>query len=108
MLRGSEQGVPHSESNYFSDLECQQLPSQCLHGIFNNEFLAQNFRKLDVYYQQKLTLEELDERHFINTDTRLQTPLKMSPFARNISRNLPQTPKKDADDLEPPMKRQQL
>ena len=64
-------------------------------------------------------MEELDERHFINTDTRLQTPLKLSPFARNGHRYMPPaTPKKitnddqsdvvDSGKLEPPLKRQQL
>lgn len=41
-----------------------------------------NYKKLNHYYAQKLTLDELDERHFINTDNKLHTPIKYSPFAR--------------------------
>ena len=57
--------------------------------------------------------DELDERHFIHSDTRNLTPFKMSPFARNsvINRQMPATPQKqgindgDKTGLEPPQKR---
>lgn len=61
---------------------------------------------------------ELDERHFIHSDTRNLTPFKMSPFARSHmhNRNLPATPHKQdfhsvvhtdqsSNGLEPPHKR---
>lgn len=83
MIKGFDLDHSHSEHSQLEDSSpCQSLPNQCFHGIFSPEFLNSNLRKLDQYYQQKLTLEELDERHFINTDTRLQTPMKFSPFAR--------------------------
>lgn len=73
----------HPELSYFGgSLECS-LPSKCLHGIFNSENLNTNTKRLDMYYQMKISPEELDERHFINREFRGNlTPLKMSPFAR--------------------------
>lgn len=51
MIKGFDAASQHQELSYFvSDLECQ-LPSQCLHGIFNNETLNTNIKKLDQYYQ---------------------------------------------------------
>lgn len=82
MLRGFDTDLSHSEIPYFNlPTNCNKESSDCLHGIFNSENLNLSFRKLDSYYTQKLTVDELDERHFINSD-RLQTPLKLSPFVR--------------------------
>lgn len=82
MLKGYDSDQAHPEVPYLGlTVNCQHQSSKCLHGIFNNENLNLSFRKLDSYYQQKLTVDELDERHFINSD-RLATPLKLSPFVR--------------------------
>ena len=95
------------------NLDCQ-IQSKCLHGIFNSDHLNSNYKKLYQYYERKLSPEELDERHFIQSEKRNLTPFKMSPFARNthVYRNLPPTPQKqllsdvgDKNDLEPPPKR---
>lgn len=42
----------HAEMSYFGDmtLDCQ-LPSRCLHGIFDNDTIGGNYKKLDSYYQ---------------------------------------------------------
>ena len=54
-----------------------------LEGIFDPAHLNKNYKKLDEYYQKKLVHEELDERHFINEDTKgNHTPVKITPFAR--------------------------
>lgn len=40
----------HQEAAYFGGvLECQ-VPSKCLHGVFNHENLADNYKRLDQYY----------------------------------------------------------
>jgi hypothetical protein len=80
-----------------------------LHGVLSSDNLAHNLKKLDNYYQQKLSPEELDERHFIQMDNRNFTPFKLSPFARHSHRVMPATPQKQAysndNTLEPPQKR---
>jgi hypothetical protein len=109
MLKGFDSTHMHADITYLGfPCECSQPTNKCLHGIFNSENLNSNYRKLDAYYTQKLSLEELDERHLINSDNRLQTPLKLSPFARQgpMNKNIPPTPQKgDRDELEPPSKR---
>ena len=93
--------------------ECQ-IPSKCLHGIFNHDNLTKNYQKLHQYYERKLSPEELDERHFIQSERRNNTPFKMSPFAVNthLNRQMPPTPTKsilseggERSELEPPGKR---
>lgn len=80
MIKGYESGQEHSEVSYFNcKVECS-IPSKCLHGMFNNENLTMNIKKLDQYYKQKLTPADLDERHFINRDKANETPYKLSPF----------------------------
>jgi len=86
-------------------------------GIFESEHLTNNFKvtlptkdqRLEHQYQTKITLDELDERHFINSDNRLNTPFKLSPFARRVDQSrLSSTPKKqgsEEDVHEPPTKR---
>lgn len=94
MLKGVDCTTNHSELSYLGlNLECQ-LPSKCLHGLLNSDNLNSNFKKLDQYYQQKLSPHELDERHFIQCDTRNLTPCKFSPYARNshINKQMPATP----------------
>jgi hypothetical protein len=53
-----EQNIaPHPETSIFGEeckIECTFL-SQCLHGIFNNDNLALNIKKLEGYYQKKIT-----------------------------------------------------
>ena len=72
MIKGNESQQVHSEFALIDSPEtCQQMQSQCLHGIFSSEHLQSNMRKLDQYYAQKLTPDELDERHFISTDNKL-------------------------------------
>ena len=45
MIKGFDQGAAHNELQYFGgNLDCQ-LPSKCLHGIFNNENLNNNTNK---------------------------------------------------------------
>jgi len=76
--------------------------------LLSADNLPHNFKKLDSYYQQKLSPHELDERHFIQLDNRNTTPFKLSPFARNshINRIMPATPQKQLysndNTLEPP------
>lgn len=113
-IKGFDNEEPHEEMEYLGvKLECS-MPSRCLHGVFNASFLAQNYKKLDQYYQKKLTPKELDERHFIHTDNRILTPFKLSPFAREnyMHKHAPQTPHKsmsivsgEVENLEPPHKR---
>ena len=95
------------------DSECH-IPSKCLHGIFSPDNLTSNNKKLHQYYERKLSPDELDERHFIQSDKRNFTPFKMSPFDRNtnLRRPMPPTPSKqpitdveDKANLEPSLKR---
>ena len=72
----------HTEFPYFDGSSDCELPSKCLHGIFDNQNLSFNFKKLEQYYQSKISPDELDERHFINRDGRNLTPFKLSPYAR--------------------------
>lgn len=84
--------------------------------MFSSQNLSSNLKKLDQYYQKKLTPNELDERHFINAENRNMTPFKLSPFAREnyMHKRVPPTPTKlhphitvsnEDEDLEPPHKR---
>ena len=72
MIKGYDGNLPHADLIYlgFPD-ECSQPPNKCLHGFLNHENLHNNYRRLDAYYTSKLTPDELDERHFINSDNRL-------------------------------------
>jgi hypothetical protein len=38
-------------------------------------------------YSKTLSNEELDERHFISGDSKIQTPYKLTPFARKGEMN---------------------
>lgn len=66
--------------------------SQCLHGIFNIDNLTLNIKKLEQYYQKKISPDQLDERHFITKDVKNLTPFKLSPYARNSHLPKPQHP----------------
>jgi len=72
----------HQEAAYLGGVLEFQVPSKCLHGVFNHENLVENYKRLDQYYQEKLTPDSLDDRHFISREIRNLTPVKMSPFAR--------------------------
>lgn len=51
MLKGYDVGEVHTELGYLvSESECKMQQNKCLHGIFNNEHLNANYRKLDQYY----------------------------------------------------------
>lgn len=53
MTSNNEEGqVIHPEFTYFgpSSVECQCPPSKCLHGVFSNENMSHNVKKLDQYY----------------------------------------------------------
>ena len=53
-----------------------------LRGLFDFDNLQYNYQKLDSHYQSKLSLEELDDRHFIHEEHKSYTPIKLTPFAR--------------------------
>ena len=53
-----------------------------LRGLFDHDNLQHNYQKLDSHYQSKLSIEELDDRHFIHEEQKSYTPIKLTPFAR--------------------------
>lgn len=82
----------HGELIYLGgaeNIQCQ-IPSQCLHGIFHHDHLTNNFKRLDQYYQKKLTSsEDIDDRVFLNRSVKNITPFKASPYSRTSQQYIP-------------------
>jgi len=55
------------------------LNSKFLVGVFDNDVLLKNIRKMDSLYQNCLNedADKIDERFFINQNEKLKTPIKM-------------------------------
>lgn len=80
------------------------MPTKCVHGIFDEEFLKPNLKQLDLYYSSKLSqmlvpspnaglnydqLDQLDDRVFIDSENRMHTPIKLiSPLSYTGGRKL--------------------
>lgn len=108
-----DEGTPatrHKELTYLGgDIECQ-IPSQCLHGIFGHEHLNNNYKRLDQYYQRKLSPDDIDDRVFLNKNIKNITPFKVSPYTRcaqlpRQTGNFIAAKNAPNDELEPPQKR---
>ncbi len=65
-------------------------------ALFNIESVAQNIKAFDNLYQSAHISEEIDERMFLNNDTRPLSPYMLSPFQRQ-SNNCIKTPRKPTD-----------
>ena len=65
--------------------------------IFDAEKLGITLKKMSAQYQQKLGLDEIDERIFVLSEMRITTPLKFTPFARQGVANKITTPSKPED-----------
>ena len=57
------------------------------HLLLNSRVIFVLLQKLDQMYSKTLSNEELDERHFISGDSKIQTPYKLTPFARKGEMN---------------------
>jgi hypothetical protein len=108
---GGDPTTRHKELTYLGgEIECQ-VPSQCLHGIFGHDHLNNNYKRLDQYYQKKLTPDDIDDRVFLNKNIKNLTPFKVSPYARSSqlprqTANFMAAKQAPNDELEPPQKRQ--
>ena len=51
-------------------------------NFLSSEFLQNNYKRLDNFYQKKLDYNHLDERIFFKDRTANITPTKFTPFAR--------------------------
>eukprot|EP01022_Parablepharisma_sp_SALTPOND_P014821 TRINITY_DN205_c0_g3_i3.p1 TRINITY_DN205_c0_g3~~TRINITY_DN205_c0_g3_i3.p1 ORF type:complete len:933 (+),score=77.64 TRINITY_DN205_c0_g3_i3:3512-6310(+) len=65
--------------------------------LFDMERIGLIIKKLSAQYQQKLGLDEIDERIFVVSEMRITTPLKFTPFARQGVANKLITPAKPDD-----------
>ena len=68
--------------------------------IFSAEQIENVIRKLNALYQQSVSLEGIDERSFIASETRITTPVKLTPFARQGVANIILTPKRPRKESE--------
>ena len=70
-------------------------------GIFNFENLPSNCKLFDNLYQSVHSNEEIDERMFLNNDTRPLSPYMVSPFQSQRQTNVcVNTPRKPSDGFQ--------
>ncbi len=67
--------------------------------LFHRDSLELNILKLNAAYQQTAALDGIDDRSFIASETRIRTPVKLTPFARQGEANRLATPRR-AKDME--------
>jgi len=65
--------------------------------LFDTDKIGLNLKKMSSQYQQKLGIDEIDERIFVISEMRITTPLKFTPFARQGGANRIVTPAKPED-----------
>ena len=66
----------------------------------NNDEIELVIKKLNGYYQRSLELDEIDERIFVAKETKITTPLKLIPFARQGLANKLLTPCKPDNPID--------
>lgn len=77
--------------------------------IFSEEYLETSLRKLNGLYQQLIpSLDGIDERSFIASETRITTPVKLTPFARQGVANIIITPRKPKECPEGDLSKREL
>ena len=70
-------------------------------GMLEGDRIYLNLKKLNAQYQQRLSPDEIDERIFLGRGSRVVTPLKFTPFARQGFANKGITPVKPDADMNP-------
>eukprot|EP01022_Parablepharisma_sp_SALTPOND_P017379 TRINITY_DN275_c0_g1_i1.p1 TRINITY_DN275_c0_g1~~TRINITY_DN275_c0_g1_i1.p1 ORF type:complete len:831 (+),score=71.55 TRINITY_DN275_c0_g1_i1:7086-9578(+) len=76
--------------------------------IFSEEYIEGSLRKLNMVYQQMVPLDGIDERSFIASETRITTPVKLTPFARQGVANILLTPRKSKEMPEGDLAKREL
>jgi hypothetical protein len=82
-------------------LRCASAERHNFAGVFEPERIALSIKRLGAQYQQQITPDELDERIFVSSETKITTPLKFTPFARQGGANKAGTPAKPDPNADP-------
>ncbi len=78
-------GDPQTESSGVADFS----------SVFDQDRIQTNLRKLNTAYQSAASLDGIDERSFILSETKITTPARLTPFARQGEANALATPHRD-------------